>query len=52
MKIDKKNLKKDIKTISGTKNVQDIESIIAEFSAKEKVRTAVTITPCPQPSPS
>ena len=51
-KIDKKNLKKDIMTISGTKQVQDIESILAEFASKEKVRTNVSVTVCAQPSPS
>jgi len=35
----------------GKSKYQDIEAIIAEFTAKERMRTAVSVTPCPQPSP-
>lgn len=51
-KVDTKRVKKDLKSIHGDgAKIQDIESIIAEFSAKEKLRTAVNMTPCSQPSP-
>lgn len=46
-KVTTKRTKKEIKD-SGE---QDIEAIIADFSSKERARTAVTITPCEQPSP-
>lgn len=48
-KVDNKRVKKELKA-DGIK-VQDLEAIIAEFTAKEKLRTAVSITPCGQPSP-
>lgn len=47
MKTASKRVKKEVKE-SGE---DDIEAIIAEFSAKDAARVAVTITPCEQPSP-
>ena len=41
--------KKDIKALGI--NEDDIETIIAEYQEKDRARTAVTITSCPQPSP-
>jgi hypothetical protein len=46
-KVTTKRAKKEIKEIGE----EDIETIIAEFAAKDHARTAVAITSCPQPSP-
>lgn len=46
-KTSSKRLKKELKA----QGEQDIESILAEFAAKEQKKNAVTISPCSQPSP-
>lgn len=52
-KNDKKRLKKELKdsNVKKEKKEEDIESILAEFAAKERARVAVTVTLCSQPSP-